>query len=381
MSTQKSNKPEYEYIPVGEHETTKKDRISATISDSIFYIIGLFICLIFFSGKFKIICIIVCSVIFAFVIYREWTRKTTTDYKKVLKENTSTPTKSNSANVEVQLKCSNEHKTHKLGQFNKTYSTTVFLNAYKKSAVLDEDKYYRYVYTELGIKNPVEFHKELITNDYLVSDIKSGKYVLSDKGKKYLKENNECCLVHKYRSKWDIDWKKYKSAKNKLNFEANFTDVMWSIFLERQAKKKNLDSWTYINMYQLLLLDNKKEQAIIELLKYYYLEFNNITAFDDYLRYRKGEYNSAIKENIMDKNMALPFFFSLTNVNTLLELSEYINDSVIEKVCNSFPNYPIKICSKFEFKKYINQILSGTFSEEKATKELDEKWKQFIKNI
>ncbi len=259
------------------------------------------------------------------------------------------------------------------------YSTAVFLNAYKKSEILQDRNYYRYIYTECGISKPSKFHKKLIDQGYLVSD-DNILFHLSNKGKQYLKENEECTLVHKYHSKWDIDWQRYIKNKKRLPFKSSFYDVMWSIFLERQVKKNNTDIITYRHMYELLNIEKKYSDALKMLLKYYYLSFNNIDYYAIYMDYKKGNYQEMFRTGIMSKKDVLSFNFNISkyDINALKKLSEYLTEELIKRVYNEFYFYPLKICSEQDFTRYLKQIINNEFVYEKTYVELNNKWQKLL---
>lgn len=262
------------------------------------------------------------------------------------------------------------------------YSTAVFLNAYKKSEILQDRNYYRYIYTECGISEPSKFHKKLINQGYLIS-ADNIVFHLSDKGKQYLTENEECILVHKYHLKWDIDWQRYIKNKKRLHFKSSFYDVMWSIFLERQVTKNNTNILTYRHMYELLNIEKKYPEALKMLLKYYYLSFNNIDNYAIYVDYKKGNYQEMFRAGIMSKKDVLSFNFDISkyDINALEQLSEYLTDDLIKSVYNEFHFYPLKICSEQDFKRYLKQIINNEFVYEKTYKDLNAKWNKLLKNL
>lgn len=259
------------------------------------------------------------------------------------------------------------------------YSTAVFLNAYKKSAILQDRDYYSYIYTECGISKPSNYHKKLIDQGYLVSE-DNILFYLSDKGKQYLAENEECILVHKYHSKWDIDWHFYIETKKRLPFKCNFYDVMWSIFQKRQTEKHNTDAITHRHMYELLNIEKKYSEALKMLLKYYYLSFNNIDYYKIYLEYKNGSYQEMFQAGLMTKKDVLSFSFNLSkyDIKALDKLSYYLTDELIRSVYNEFDFYPLKICSEKDFNRYLKQIINNEFTYEKVYDELNKKWQKLL---
>lgn len=286
--------------------------------------------------------------------------------------------KMNKSNIKTNKKTIAK-TTHQDLTNNSNYSTAVFLNAYKKSAILQDKDYYRYIYTECGISKPSKFHKKLIDQGYLVSD-DNILFHLSNKGKQYLKENEECTLVHKYHSKWDINWQCYIDNKNRLPFKSSFYDVMWSIFQERQTEKHNTDAITYRHMYELLNIEKKYSEALKMLLKYYYLMFNNIDYYKFYLEYKNGNYQEMFRAGLMTKKDVLSFGFNISkyDIKALDKLSCYLTDELIKSVYNEFVFYPLKICSEKDFTNYLKQIINNEFIYEKVYEELNKKWQKLL---
>ena len=200
------------------------------------------------------------------------------------------------------------------------YSTTLFLNAYKKgSPIMDDNAYWSYFRYECGIAHPSAFHRSLIEQGYfekpdlqeylsswttdklkvLLDSLglkKSGRkaelisriidnvsdfdksallenidiYVLSSKGKNFLDEHLDF-VQFKRQQDGSISFRNYISMKKQLPFKASFHDVMWAIYDKRQLEySHNAEydklSYAYNEMGKILAAEDRKDEAL-----YYYI--------------------------------------------------------------------------------------------------------------
>ena len=301
------------------------------------------------------------------------------------------------------------------------YAKTIFLWAHNKaSAIRNDDEYVRYFLYECGIRNPSAYHKELINEGYFqnastedilsnlkVSELKeilsslgqsgTGKkevliervlqnadetfikkfcseelYVLSQKGEDFLIRNNDYVLIHKHKD-WGIDWKDYDSRR-KPGY--SFYDIVWGILNERVLKETyNFGRNAYLNMYQLLKEEGKKENAIEMLLRVLYIDLSGTLGMDCYKLYKDGIYTQ--KELIEYFNVAIMLAPGI--INAVSDYKDIYNDNVVERVYEH--KLPVVICNKKLFLDIVHSLLEGTYDEETTTEKVKKAYIKFVKTL
>lgn len=282
---------------------------------------------------------------------------------------------------------SNNHPTKNIiTPADKTYAKAVFLNAYKKgSHILPNNKYFRYLNTECKIDNPSDYHKQLIDDGYFMFSKEDNKFILTDKALEYLEKHKDCVLIHKYHSKWNIDWNTYHRIKNTFSFNPSFYDVMWNIFNERQIAANNFDCLTYRHMYELLCTEKKFDKALQMLLSALFLELNCDDQLDIIFEHLSGKFNSYI--DILDYYANkeylcyIDFYSGKFYSKQLIKLKEYYSDDVARKVASSLSHFPIKICDTGYFIQVINNLINNDYDEVEINSYLKKNWNKFIKTI
>lgn len=301
------------------------------------------------------------------------------------------------------------------------YAKTIFLWAHNKaSAIKKDDEYVRYFLYECGIRNPSAYHKELINEGYFekastatilnslkVSELKeilsslgqSGKgkkevliervlqntdesfikkfcpeklYVLSPKGEDFLIRNNDYVLIHKHKD-WGIDWKDYDSRR-KPGY--SFYDIVWGILNERVLKETyNFGRNAYLNMYQLLKEEGKKENAIEMLLRVLYIDLSGTLGMDCYKLYKYGIYT----QNELIEYFNIAIMLAPGIINAVLDYKDIYNDNVVERVYEH--KLPVVICNKKLFLDIVHSLLEGTYDEESTTGKLKKEYIKFVKTL
>ena len=301
------------------------------------------------------------------------------------------------------------------------YAKTIFLWAHDKaSAIKKSDEYARYFLYECGIRNPSAYHNELINEGYFekastrailsnlkVSELKeilsshglpsTGKketliervienvdecvikklssvelYVLSKKGEEFLTQNNDYVLIHKHKD-WGIDWKDYDSRR-KPGY--SFYDIVWGILNERVLKENhNFGRNAYLNMYQLLKEEGKRENAIEMLLRVIYIDLSGTLGMNCYKLYKDGIYTQ--KELIEYFNVAIMLAPGL--INDVLDYKDVYNDNIVEHVFEH--ELPVQICDKKLFLDIVHSIFEGTYDEETATEKVKKAYIKFVKTL
>lgn len=219
---------------------------------------------------------------------------------------------------------SSESNNNSIAQSN--YAKTIFLweLSSKASPIKKKSEYSDYFYDELGIKDVIKYHEQLILDGYFdeadpsesltrykVDDLKkilreynlevSGKkdiliqrlvenvpsdklskyvktkmYVVSDYGMDYIRGHDYYVKLHQNKS-WGIDYLEYDMEKN-INPEGTFYEICHQILNNRLLNNQN-DSAAERNdcmaLYQLYDSVGKNENALVMLIRIFYMDINN----------------------------------------------------------------------------------------------------------
>lgn len=262
-------------------------------------------------------------------------------------------------------------------------ATVIFLNWVNGKSVLAKEQYPLYFFYDYNIKNCTNFHKNLIKESFLekadfeshlnsmviyeLKEIltkynlkKTGKkedlikrimenvnpeevrfeeekYVLSKKGKEFLKEN-EFVLEIKGTSISVSEFLKEKSSISKPCFTR---DIMWKIYNDKSLEyflKKEFGSYNQIiiEMAQLLGNENNKKLELSFLIKALYSDLS-------------GMKNS----NFLCSKKTL---FLTPYIAIIYELREYFSENMIDDCF--VVKFPFHYCTKEVFKEIVNDILS-----------------------
>lgn len=328
-------------VPIGEHPTTKKERISQTVVSILLFVFAALIDLwifAYFSNTFKIITIGIFFIIMILLVINTWKQKITIEYKRMYEDELT------SEDIELIRKINPNYKTiyetdkdttnyqysnnKTQTNYNKDfsfvdnisdYNISVFLNAYKKgSPIMPNSKYYKYFETECNINNPSKFHKQLISNGYFVTDSNnSNNFILSDKGKEFLKEHDDCVKIHSYK-KYDITWQEYSVKKNSYP-DLSCDEIIWMILEKKYAAYRAKKMWGFarnIMLYKAQICDSNKNYA--QAFKYY-----TIVLYYDLSGCNNDNYIDE-KENVL--------YIAPAIEKKLQKYSTYYNDDVID-VC------------------------------------------------
>lgn len=323
--------------------------------------------------------------------------------------------------VTITAKMNNETYEPDIPPYQGDYAKTIFLWAHDKaSAVRQNDDYARYFLYECGILNPSVYHKELIRDGYFekapvtavldalkVADLKqilssinqstTGKkdalieriietaddadlksicneelYILSELGKSFLKKHDDYVLVHKHKN-WGIDWKEY-DLQHRPGY--SFYDTVWGIFNKRVIEdNQNFGRNSYLNMYQLLEEEGKRERAIEMLLRVLYIDLSGVCGMNCYQMFKQGFYTE--EELIEYFNIAIMFAPGI--VKPIADYENVYNDSIIDRLYEW--KLPIQICSKELFINLVHSVIDGSYDEEKFEAQLKEAYVRFVKKL
>lgn len=312
-------------------------------------------------------------------------------------------------NVSYEVKSQATYIEPEVPELQGDYAKTVFLWAHEKASPLKRsNEYAKYFLYECGIRDAAKYHKGLISEGYFceateesklsalkVSDLKAilkqleqsttGKkdelikrilqyatpeiisnacqdnlYELTEKGLSFLKEHNDYVMLHKHGS-WGVSWKEYDKLHKK---GYSFFNTMWGVFNQRLLSSQNYGRNEYLNMYQLLELENKRERALEMLLRVLYIDLSGVEGMSVYRLYKQKAYTKKeVREYFSVAIMLAPGI-----LQPIAEYRDIYSDAYIDKIYEQ--KLPIQICSKELFVKIVHSILDDTFDEVKVEEEL-----------
>lgn len=261
------------------------------------------------------------------------------------------------------------------------------------------DSYPRYFLYECGITDAIEYHKKLVKEGYfrlcsenellsLINDKKRKRvasrykeyldkhetlYCLSEKGKDFLDKHDGYVQIHRH-SKWDITWQEYdKNYKPGLSF----FDVVWDILNKRALlDKENFGRCDYYAMYEILVEEGKRKDALRMFLKVIYIDFSGI----DYYKFRSwdiddfDDFDKDPLESFDSHVVVLPSF-----VETVQSYADVYEDKIIDDIYEY--KLPIQMVDKNLFKKIIHSVIDGKYDIEDVKKELKTAYIDMVKNL
>ena len=334
----------------------------------------------------------------------------------------TTPINQKIGNIVPNKTIQNDNKPKSIQQnYKSLYRKVIFLHNYNGSPIRDNDKYPRYLFYDFKITNPSVFHKKLVTQGYLepgplddtlrklkIVDLKeilhsfnlpvSGNkndlisrlkenvpkdslkflineksvLVLTEKGEKLVKENQDLIDHHSYGLHWQIPLDEYIEVKNTLPFKGNFFDVAWGILDKRKLDNyrekdfKALSSTIYY-MSELLGKEKKYKQSLQFLLAVFYLDISGVFS----LTYSKEFLKSRSKEEF-EKTCKLIFTFAPGIIEQIVHYQKFFELEMIDEVYAFYP-LPVNYCDKQLFKSMINELYYNDFFDE-------EKYFNILKN-
>ncbi len=283
------------------------------------------------------------------------------------------------------------------------YAQTIFLwyTGRKPTAVLKRDQYPSYLFYDCKIQNASKYHKEMIQDGYLepapiadclttlkLPELKEilqnnglnttgkkadlitriidnvpektlsalfpeKKYILSDKGKAFIEENNDYIKLREHPN-WQISAAEYDAAKGSNN---RFYDVCWGIFNRRIAQGDLFSHRnTYYNMYTLLKEEGKTQSALEMLLRVLYYDVNSLSCGYTYSFLQKN----MTKKEFVDR-AAESLYFAPAVIKDIGDLEEYFSDEMVNRLYSH--KEAIQPCSEKLFSEIVHAILDGSFDE------------------
>jgi len=301
------------------------------------------------------------------------------------------------------------------------YAKTIFLWANEKaSPIKKSSEYARYFLYECGIRDCAAYHRELITAGYFeeasiellldslkISELKqiltdinqptTGKkdalisriltasdtsiiskycpqklYVLTEKGTEFLSAHNDYVQIHKHKN-WGVSWQEY-DAKHREGH--SFFDTIWGILNERIVRdNKQFGRNEYLFMYQLLLEENRRKDALEMLLRVLYIDLSGVAGLDSFSLYKKGLY----KEKELREQFDIIIMLAPGIINPIADYRDVFEDSIVDHIYEH--KLPIQVCDKKLFLSIVYKALDGSYEETIIKEQLRKAYSKAIKEI
>lgn len=323
--------------------------------------------------------------------------------------------------VQMQLKFEPNSQQVQIPELQGDYAKTLFLNAYQKaSPVKSDSQYQRYLIYECGIKEPSKYHLRMIEEGYLeksslveilrslkVDELKTildelgqkkvGKkeeliqrivdnsdinqitqrysqdtYCISLKGKQFLEQNINYIKIHQHSS-WGINWKEYDKRKNP---GYSFYDTVWRIFNERILHSVSYGRNEYYNMYELLLEEGRRKDALEKLLLVLYIDISGIEGENIYKLFKQRVYTK--KQTLEYFNIAVMIVPKINE--TIKTFKDVYDDTIVERIYEAY-KLPVQLCNKELFLEIIHSSLDHNYDVDITTRKLRAKYVTFINSL
>ncbi len=301
------------------------------------------------------------------------------------------------------------------------YGKALFLRTNGKSLeVRNDNGYTKYILSESGIEKPSMYHRQMIEEGYLEkdSDVKAlqslkldelrkiakkigigayGKkseiaerivesdnfglirecipdtYSLSEKGRQFLDEHEDCLQVHMYKEVLSINWNEY-SAEKGLDEGRNFYEVCSEILHKRAEEDTERYGITqYRQLAKLSEICKDFKLCLCYTLQYLYLNVSGSKGMSFYEEYKEGKLRKEVlKSSFSD-------FIIITGEESIEKYKEYYEPSIVDELYTW--ELPVMICEKQLFTEIVNDIMRGAFNRQTYEKELRVRYEKFIDGL
>lgn len=270
---------------------------------------------------------------------------------------------------------------------NEKAATVVFLNWVNGMGISNNDGYPKYFLYDYGIQDCQKFHKKMISENFLkkasidtvlhkktINELKeileknnlkktgnkkelikriieetdisqiniSDIFELSEKGEKFLKEND---YILKLRHT-SISVEEYEKARKRMEEKFSYNDVIWHIYNNKSFeffREKNFGLYRNILMEMSIFLHKEKnyKEELSFLLKVLYCDLS-------------GNSNNGLVD---DKK-----YLIIVKLDKILELKEYFTPNMLD-VCWKI-KFPFHYCNEKIFSEIVNEVFEGKSSDD-----------------
>ena len=326
------------------------------------------------------------------------------------------------AEVKFEVEEVKNHYEPYIPSFQGDYAKTIFLWKHEKThTVCDNDNYTRYFIYECGIKNPRQYHIDLINDGYFqeatykevlntfsaknLKEIlehenqpKTGKkellinriienidedviksyitepyYIISKKGYDFVQTHYDYVLLHKYK-RFNIDWREYDKKKMP---GYSFYDTVWGILNERVMEdKRNFGRNQYMFMYEICRDQGKRDRALELILTVLYIDLSGSCEINAYNLYTNCDFRT--KED-MFKYYDIACMCAPGTIKLIEEFYDIYDDKIVDELYKW--KLPVQICSKEDFLLIVHSVFDFTCTEQKVKDILYPKYCNFIESL
>jgi len=199
-------------------------------------------------------------------------------------------------------------------------------------------------------------------------------YTLSERGQRFLDDHDDYVFLYRY-SRWGISWQEFDAIKNSSTVKYNRNDIIWGIFNERVLTSVSHGRNEHYNMYELLMIEEKRTQALQALLYVFYTDVRGIQGYPFLQGYQKGYYTKKDLRDLYSR------FFTLAPViiKNLADLNDVYDPSYIDHTYDE--DNAINICPKKLFQSAVESIMNGAFDEITFDKKLKAAFNKFVDQL
>jgi|GEM_PF-1934341 len=205
-------------------------------------------------------------------------------------------------------------------------------------------------------------------------------FSLSEKGKRLVNANQDLINLYQKKDVYHVTYNEYASLKSKHK-EMNFYDILWQVMTERFQRNADDTEYElvqneYLNMYALLLDQEKKPEALNALLNYFFMDLNVFADTFDFIEEFK---RSAEPVAIFLGHAELPqFHLSADIVTDIYELKESYDSKIAQRISENNVSYYVNTEA---FLAILDEIYAQTFSLEDTTAKINERIPKALDHI
>lgn len=181
-------------------------------------------------------------------------------------------------------------------------------------------------------------------------------YSLSEKGRSFLDSNKNLIELHRHKD-YDITLEDYYYATKNDTYKRSFNDIVWQIFNQRTLEYvKNSEyiklRFNYFYMANLLMRENKKEQALQLYLYCLVIDVSGIESINAIESYKSGWCTKKEFLERLENHNLIPSL-----INQIIELNDYYNKNMLIEAYNDI-YLPFNVSSL----EYLNSLVNDAFN-------------------